>query len=58
MGDEVIHIAMTLLEHKNKIGVSEKTWNISSEGREGRMEIIGQGEKESRKRCDLSSEKV
>ena len=52
MGDEVIHIAMTLLVHKNKIGVSEKTWNISSEGGEGRREIIGQGEKEARKRCD------
>ena len=52
MGDEVIHIAVMLLEHKNKIGVSEKTWNISSEGGEGRREIIGQGEKEARKRCD------
>ena len=52
MGDEVIHIAMTLLEHEKKIGVSEKTWNISNEGGEGRREILGQGEKRARKRCD------
>ena len=49
MGDEVIHIAMTLLVHKNKIGVSEKTWNISSEGGEGRREVIEQGEKRQEK---------
>ena len=49
MGDEVTHIAMTLLVHKNKIGVSEKTWNISSEGGEGRREIIGQGKKRREK---------
>ena len=49
MEDEVIHIAMTLLEHENKIGVSEKTWNISSEGGEGRREVIEQGEKRQEK---------